>query len=83
MPDDTVEGSELQSAPSLKELVLFIFGQPVLHMKIKVIITNGYFPDPDSCFSIVSLPLMHTTHENFSEAMKVAINSQHVGYGRG
>jgi hypothetical protein len=83
VPDETVEGSELQSAPSLKELVLFIFGQPVLHMEIKVKFTNGYFPDPDSCFGIVSLPLMHTTYENFSKTMNVAINSQHVGYGRG
>ena len=77
------EKSDLSSAPSLRELVLFIFGQPVPQTEIKVKFTNGFNPDADSCFGIISLPLVHTTYENFCKATNVAINSQHVGYGRG
>ena len=81
--EETGEKSELKSTPSLNELVLFIFGQPVLHMEIIVKFINGYFPDPDSCFGMISLPLIHSTYEDFCKAMNVAINSEHVGYGRG
>lgn len=83
-----VDGTEscIGLKPKLEELVQFIWGHPYLPScgySMKVRFTRGCFPDPESCFNTIKLPLAHSSYESFERAMDIAIKCQHVGYARG
>lgn len=77
--------SEITVNPQLKELVQFICGHPHLPKcgVIKVRVTRSSFPDAESCFNTIKLPLAHHNYTSFKRAMNIAINCQNQGYGRG
>ena len=77
--------SELSASPTLKQLVQFIFGDPVLPRNtiIKIGFRSASFPDAESCFGIVHLPLLHEDYNSFRASMNTCINCQYVRYGRG
>ena len=76
---------ELSASPTLKQLIQFIFGDPVLprSANIKIGFQSSSFPDVESCFSIVHLPLLHEDYASFRASMNTCINFQFVGYSRG
>lgn len=83
--NSTRYGSELSASPTLKQLIQFIFGDPILprNTNIKIGFRANCLPDADACFGIVHLPLQHEEYRSFRASMNTCINCQYVGYGRG
>jgi len=83
--NSTRYGSELSASPTLKQLIQFIFGDPILprNTNIKIGFRANRLPDADACFGIVHLPLQREEYRSFRASMNTCINCQYVGYGRG
>ena len=68
----------------MAELTQFVVGHPYLPSEqINTAFGPGPFPDPDACFLSITLPNFQGSYKEFTQAMNIAITSQHVGFGRG
>ena len=78
----------LWGLPTLKQVVQFVAGHPYvpsakLNITFATASSKAVYPDADSCFFSLQLPVCYTSYEEFRKAMNTAISCQYEGYGRG
>ena len=69
--------SEFSNLPTLKHLIQFIFGDPVLprNTNIEIGFWSTSLPYAESCFGIIHLPLLHEDYNLFRASMNTCINN--------
>uniref|UniRef100_A0A7M5XKV0 HECT domain-containing protein n=2 Tax=Clytia hemisphaerica TaxID=252671 RepID=A0A7M5XKV0_9CNID len=77
---------DLNNDDLVKKFLLFVTGYIILPAKINVkFFTEGrkkYYPDPDTCFNSLTLPLDYEDLKDFKKRMDTVLDVQASGYGR-